>query len=259
MVLSNDSGLRKTCLVHRLVAQAFIPNIDNKSTVNHINSIRCDNKVSNLEWATPKEQQAAIVRSGSGGRKTPIQQLSLDSNLIHVHSSIKQACQALGVPRTPSTSAIVRVAMGKSHSARGFIWRYSNDTLPDEEWRDASYVGIAGHAGVSISDTGRLRYATGHIVTGNLESKHYPSVRLGGKRYYMHVLVCKAFVPLVEGKNIVHHINHNKIDARACNLQWVNPSENVTLWHVHHSNSKPTTSDVTAGTSPEMQQFFRTW
>lgn len=63
-VTLSEKGIRKNYTVHRLVALAFIPNLENKPTINHIDCNKRNNAVGNLEWATYKEQKQHAIKNG---------------------------------------------------------------------------------------------------------------------------------------------------------------------------------------------------
>lgn len=57
-------GKHTTVCIHRLIAESFIPNPEGKKFVNHINSIRTDNRIENLEWCTPGENSQHAYKTG---------------------------------------------------------------------------------------------------------------------------------------------------------------------------------------------------
>jgi hypothetical protein len=63
VILVKDK-IKKSLLVHRLIAIAFIPNPENKKDINHKDSDRLNNNIDNLEWCTPKENTAHMIDNG---------------------------------------------------------------------------------------------------------------------------------------------------------------------------------------------------
>lgn len=125
-----------TYKVHRLVAEHFIPNPQNKPCIDHINTVRTDNRVENIRWATYKEngnnpltkiKQSRILKGKYGKEhpaSKPIIQYDKDGNFIKEWDSIIEAARELGV----NGCNITGVCQEKPHhkTAYGFIWKYKN-------------------------------------------------------------------------------------------------------------------------------------
>lgn len=127
IVLSNN-GKIKGYLVHRLVAQAFIPNPNNLAQINHKDENKLNNHVDNLEWCdhkynnnygTKKERQSEILTNNSKLLK-PVKMLK-DGKLITEFISIKEAVQATGVKR----QGIYACCVGIQKHHRGYQWEYA--------------------------------------------------------------------------------------------------------------------------------------
>ena len=124
----SKNGIFKYYRVHRLVADAFIPNVENKPQVNHINGIKTDNNVDNLEWCTAKENIHHSFKVGlSKGRRDAqntsskkIRQYSLDGIFVKEWESGMQIQRELGF----NNSAVSACCLRKTKQAYGYIWRH---------------------------------------------------------------------------------------------------------------------------------------
>lgn len=86
----SDNGERKSYYVHRLVAIAYIDNPLHKNTVNHINGIKTDNRVENLEWATNREQKEHAIRTGLAVKNMDALQQANRRRMVHILYNGKQ-------------------------------------------------------------------------------------------------------------------------------------------------------------------------
>lgn len=114
VALTRD-GKTQFAAVHRLVAQAFIPNPNGYMEVNHIDKNTKNNCVDNLEWCS---KQYNIEYS----HNKAVQQYSVSGELIETYKSTIYASQMTGIGATSITNNLKK----RSMTAGGYVWKYAS-------------------------------------------------------------------------------------------------------------------------------------
>lgn len=113
---------RQVKMIHRLVAETFIPNPDGKPQVNHKDGNRMNNSVENLEWCTCSENSNHAYKTGLSKPKgcKPIRGINKKTGAVVEYQSIEEAAREL----KGNADAIRACLKGRSASSCGFRWKY---------------------------------------------------------------------------------------------------------------------------------------
>lgn len=116
--LNNGTEKHKRFLIHRLVAQAFIPNPDKLPQINHIDQDKTNNGAENLEWCSPLHNlnHSHIIEKAGKANERKVQCITTGK----IYNSIKEITSELGL----SHSNIVACCKGRRHTCGGLKWKY---------------------------------------------------------------------------------------------------------------------------------------
>ena len=139
----SNKGQRKNVLVHRLVAIAFLPNPNNFPVVNHIDGVKTNDRVENLEWCSTSDNLKHAYKTGLKTKrfpkeaweksmeaiKRPVEQYTLEGTFVRAWDSIVDA----GRETNTNPSTISHVCKRLLNTAGGYLWRYSDDVYGIEQ------------------------------------------------------------------------------------------------------------------------------
>ena len=155
VILSNEIVKHKTLTVHRLMAKTFLDDYSDTLNVNHINGIKTDNRIENLEMVTHSENIKKRYEIGiDGNNYKAVEQYDLDGNYIATYKSSYEAEKITNICRT-SIGSCCRKEEGH-YTAGGYIWKFEEEKEINKMIINEEFLFLNSHSGKMRKEDRRL-------------------------------------------------------------------------------------------------------
>jgi len=215
---------RKRYMVHRLVAQYFIPNPNNLRFINHIDLDRSNNKTVNLEWISASNNTLHAYKNGKCQKGRPVLQYSLDGKFLNEYKSLKKAAS-----QTNGSADSIQINCAKrTKSSGGFIWKYKKEKKSLEKGLGKCIPGYDQY--FALKDGRIYSKKSNRFLKIRYDKKGYGRLDLTNnktKTFYVHRLIAKTFLPNPCDFPVVNHKDNNSQNNNVDNLEWCTVSHNT--------------------------------